>query len=217
MDNPMQEFPGEVRQPNQAGSQMSESRGGMLQLTEQLSKWWWVWLVVGILWIIASLIILQFSTASLVTVGVIFGVLFLVAGLQEFFLASVAPSWKWLYIVLGIFLVFGGIYALVHPIGTFVALADMLGFLFLLVGVFWTIEALATRSVYDLWFLNLIAGILMIVLGFWTGGQFIAAKASTLLIFVGIWTLFHGVMDIIRAFRVRHLGQQVRPLATGGA
>jgi uncharacterized membrane protein HdeD (DUF308 family) len=186
----------------------------MLQMTEQLSKLWWVWLVVGILWIIASLIILQFSAASLVTVGVIFGVLFLVAGIQEFFLASVAPSWRWLYIVLGIFFVFGGIYALVHPIGTFVALADMLGFLFLLVGVFWTIEAFATRSVYDLWFLNLIAGILMIVLGFWTGGQFIVAKASTLLIFVGIWTLFHGVMDIIRAFRIRHLGQQVRTLAT---
>ena len=69
----------------------------------------------------------------------------------------------------------------------------------------------------EIWFLNLTAGMLMVVLGFWTGGQFIAAKASTLVIFVGIWTLFHGVMDIIRAFRVRHLGQQVRPIATGGA
>ena len=187
---------------------------GLLQLTAQLSKWWWVWLVAGILWIIASLIILQFHAASLVTVGVIFGVLFLVAGIQEFFIASVAPSWKWLWIVLGIFLVLGGIFALVHPINTFVALADMLGFLFLLVGVFWTIEAFATRSVYDLWFLNLIAGILMIVLGFWTGGQFFATKASTLLIFAGIWTLFHGVTDIIRAFRIKHLGQQVSTLAT---
>lgn len=217
MDNPMQEVPGGVPQPNQAGRQRNEPQRGMLQMTEQLSKWWWLWLIAGILWIIASLIILQFSTASLVTVGVIFGVLFLVSGIQEFFLASVAPSWKWLYIVLGIFLVLGGIYALVHPLNTFVALADMLGFLFLLVGVFWTIEAFATRSVYDLWFLNLIAGIMMIVLGFWTGGQFIATKASTLLIFVGIWTLFHGVTDIIRAFRIKHLGQQARTLATSEA
>ena len=53
----------------------------------------------------------------------------------------------------------------------------------------------------------------MIVLGFWTGGRFLAANASTLLIFVGIWTLFHGVMDIIRAFRIKHLGEQVRTLA----
>lgn len=214
MDSPMQEAPGGMRQPNQAGRQMSAPQRGMLQMTEQLSKWWWVWLVAGILWIIASLIILQFQTASLVTVGVIFGVLFLVAGIQEFFIASMTPSWKWLYIVLGIFLVLGGIYALVHPLNTFVALADMLGFLFLLVGASWTIEAFATRSVYDLWFLNLIAGIMMIVLGFWTGGQFITAKASTLLIFVGIWTLFHGVTDLIRAFRIKHLGQKVRTLAT---
>jgi uncharacterized membrane protein HdeD (DUF308 family) len=183
-------------------------------MTERLTRWWWLWLVAGVLWIIASLIILQFQTASVVTAGVIIGVLFLVAGIQEFFLASMAPSWKWLWIVLGIFLVLGGIYALVHPIPTFVAVADMLGFLFLLVGVFWTIEAFATRAVYDLWFLGLIAGIMMIVLGFWTGGQFLAAKASTLLIFVGIWTLFHGITDIIRAFRIKHLGQQVRTLAT---
>ena len=66
-------------------------------------------------------------------------------------------------------------------------------------------------------FLNLVAGIMIIVLGFWTGGQFLAAKASTLLIFVGIWTLFHGVMDIIRAFRIKHLGQQARTLATSEA
>jgi uncharacterized membrane protein HdeD (DUF308 family) len=41
----------------------------------------------------------------------------------------------------------------------------------------------------------------MVVLGFWTGGQFFVTKASTLLIFVGIWTLFHGVMDITHAMR----------------
>ena len=210
----MQEAPEGVRPSNGAGRQMNEAQGGMLQLTAQLSKWWWVWLVAGILWIIASLIILQFQQASVVTVGVIFGVLFLVAGIQEFFVASMAPSWKWLWIVLGVFLVLGGIFALVNPLHTFVAIADMLGFLFLLVGVLWTIEAFATRSVYDLWFLNLIAGILMIVLGFWTGGQFLATKASTLLLFAGIWTLFHGITDIVRAFRIKRLGEGVSTLAT---
>ncbi|HEX6780381.1 MAG TPA: DUF308 domain-containing protein [Ktedonobacterales bacterium] len=214
MDRPMQEASGEFSQPNREVHQRNEPSSEVLQMTERLTRWWWLWLVMGILWIIASLIILQFQAASVVTVGVIIGVLFLVAGIQEFFIAAIAPSWKWLWIVLGIFLVIGGIYALVNPIHTFVAIADMLGFLFLLVGVFWTIEAFATRSVYDLWFLGLIAGIMMIVLGFWTGGQFLAVKASTLLIFVGIWTLCHGVTDLIRAFRIKHLAQQVPTLAT---
>jgi uncharacterized membrane protein HdeD (DUF308 family) len=194
---------------------MQASHREMLQFTGQLSKWWWLWLVAGIAWIIASLVILQFHAASLVTVAVIFGVFFLVAGIQEFFLASVAPGWKWLWIVLGIILVLGGLYALFRPIATFVAIADMLGFLFLLLGVFWTMEALFTRAVYDLWYLNLIAGILMIVLGFWTGGQFLASKATTLLLFAGIWALFHGVMDIVRSFRIRRLGQPGGTLATG--
>jgi uncharacterized membrane protein HdeD (DUF308 family) len=210
----MQEASEEVRQPNRVERQMNEPHREVVQMTQQLSKWWWVWLVAGVLWIIASLIILQFQHASAVTVGIIFGVLFLVAGIQEFFFASMAQSWKWLWIVLGIFLVLGGIFALINPLHTFVAIADMLGFLFLLVGIMWTIEAFATRPVYDLWFLNLIAGIMMIVLGFWTGGQFLATKASTLLIFVGIWTLLHGVTAIIRAFRIKHLGQQVPTLAT---
>jgi uncharacterized membrane protein HdeD (DUF308 family) len=210
----MQEAPGGVRQPSRPERQLNEPQKGMLQLTEQLSKWWWVWLVAGILWILASLIILQFKSASLVTVGVIFGVLFLVAGIQEFFIASVAPSWKWLYIVLGIFLVLAGMFALVNPVHTFIAIADMLGFLFVLVGVFWTIEAFAIRSDYDLWFLSLIAGIMLIVLGFWTGGQFFATKAETLLIFAGIWALFHGINDIVRAFRIKQLGQEVRVAAT---
>ena len=188
--------------------QMSGYVKGFRQVGEQLTKWWWLWLVAGALWIIASLIIIQFQSASLVTVGVIIGVLFLVAGVQEFFMASSAQNWQWLGIVFGVLLLIAGIFALVNPIRTFVVVADLLGILFLLIGIFWTIEAFATRSVDDLWFLGLIAGIMLIVLGFWTGGRFFATRAFTLLIFVSIWALCHGVADLIQAFRIRQRGQQ---------
>lgn len=184
-------------------------------MAERLTKWWWLWLVTGTLWIIAALIVLQFRTASLVTVGVIIGVLFLVAGVQELFMASVATDWKWLWILFGVLFLIAGVWALVNPIRTFVALAEMLGLLFVLIGVFWTIEAFATRPVNDLWFLGLVAGIMMVVLGFWTDGQFVVTRASLLLTFVGIWALFHGVTDLIRAFRIRHLGQHIGALGAG--
>src|ERR1051326_6645189 len=61
-DNPVQETPERAYQPNQAGRQRNEPQRGMLQMARQLSKWWWIWLVMGALWIIASLIILQFQT-----------------------------------------------------------------------------------------------------------------------------------------------------------
>jgi uncharacterized membrane protein HdeD (DUF308 family) len=40
---------------------------------------------------------------------------------------------------------------------------------------------------------------------FWTGGQFFIEKQYVLLVFAGIWALFHGVGDVIKAFHIRKL------------
>jgi len=184
-------------------------------VSEQVTRWWWLWLVAGALWIIASLIIVQFQSASLITVGVIIGILFLVAAIQELFMAASAQRWRWLGIAFGVILLAAGIYALVNPLHTFVVVADLAGFLFLLVGIFWTIEAFSMRGVDNLWFLGLFAGIILIVLGFWTGGRFFTTRAATLLIFVAIWTLCHGFFDLIQAFRIRQQGQPSDTKAVG--
>jgi uncharacterized membrane protein HdeD (DUF308 family) len=55
----------------------------------------------------------------------------------------------------------------------------------------------------DLWWLGLIAGIIMIGLGFWVSGQFLLTKAYELVIFAGIWALLHGVTDIIKGFQIK--------------
>ena len=102
-----------------------------------------------------------------------------------------------------------GVLALISPENTFAALADMLGFLFLLVGIFWIIQAFVAREVNELWWLGLLAGILMIVLAFWTGGQFFIDKVYVLLIFAGIWALMQGITDIVRAFQIRKLDELV--------
>jgi Short repeat of unknown function (DUF308) len=186
-------------------AQNSEAR----QVVGQIAQFWWLWLVVGSLWIVASVIVLQFRAASLTTVGIVVGIVFLVAGVQEFFVAYVSPTWKWLWAAIGVLFVAGGIYALINPVGTFLALADTLGFLFVLVGVFWMVEAFATAPVNPVWWLGLISGIIMVGLGFWAGGQFLATKAYTLLIFAGIWMLLHGITDIVKAFQIRKVGALV--------
>ena len=43
--------------------------------------------------------------------------------------------------------------------------------------------------------MGLVSGILLIVLAFWTSGQFFLERAYTLLIFAGIWALLKGVTD----------------------
>ena len=124
-------------------------------------------------------------------------------------IASLAERGSWLYGLFGVLFVLAAVISFISPENTFAAIADMLGFLFLLVGVFWIIQAFATREVNELWWLGLIAGILMVILAFWTGGQFFIEKAYVLLVFAGIWALMQGVTDIVRAFQIRKLGELV--------
>ena len=176
----------------------------------QLSKMWWLWLVFGFLWIVIALIVLQFDRASITTVGVLIGAMFLTSGFQQLAIAGagLVEGWlRWVLIFFGVLLVLAGVVALFNPEDTFAGVADVLGFLFLLVGVFWIVQAFGERDVNALWWFGLISGVAMIVLAFWTGGQFFIQRAYVLLVFAGIWAMFHGVNDIFRAFQIRELGR----------
>ena len=179
------------------------------QAVESVSKLWWLWLFVGILWTIAAVVILQFDQASINTVGVLIGIMFAFASLQQFGLMAMAPRLKWLFAIFGVLFAGAAVVTFISPEDTFAALADILGFLFLLVGIFWIIEAFAAKEVNPLWWMGLIGGILMVILAFWTGGQFFIEKAYVLLVFAGIWALLQGVSDLVRAFQIRKLGEMV--------
>jgi uncharacterized membrane protein HdeD (DUF308 family) len=99
----------------------------------------------------------------------------------------------------------GGVISLIRPEATFAGVADILGFIFLTVGIFWLVDAFVEREANDLWWFGLISGVAMIILAFWTAGQFFIEKQYVLLVFAGIWALFHGIGDIITAFRIRRL------------
>jgi uncharacterized membrane protein HdeD (DUF308 family) len=171
----------------------------------ELRRWWWLWLVAGIAWVVIALVVLQFDQASITTVGVLVGLMFLLSGVQQFAIAALVERWKWLWALFGLLFLVAGVIALISPENTFAALADILGFLFLIVGGFWIIQAFAERDRYDFWWLGLIAGVAMVVLAFWTAGQFFITKAYVLLVFAGIWALMHGLSDIVRAFVLRSM------------
>jgi uncharacterized membrane protein HdeD (DUF308 family) len=173
---------------------------------ERLARWWWIELVVGVFWLVAAIVVLKFTHASVATVGVLTGIVFLAFAVEEFVLAAFDDgATRWLWGLFGVLLTAAGIVSLVHPVSTFVGLAEILGAIFLVIGIIWMFQSFAERAFSSLWWLSLISGVLLIVLAFWTSAEFFVERAFTLLIFTGVWALTKGVVDIVRAFQLRSL------------
>lgn len=175
----------------------------------EISGYWWVGLVAGITWLVISLVILQFDSASVTTVGVLVGVMFLLAAVQNIAVTTLPVEHRWVPALFSVLFLVSAVICFVDPVSTFAGLADMLGFLFLLVGVWWMTQAFLERAVNPMWWLTLISGILMTGIAFWAAGQLFATKAYTLLVFAGIWALMQGTVDIVRAFEVRRLNKEL--------
>jgi hypothetical protein len=171
----------------------------------EITGMWWLFLITGIAWVIIALVVLRFDTTSLATVGALLGVIFLLAGLNEFMIWTVRRTWRWAHLVLGVIFLIGAISAFATPYSAFWALASILGFLLVLKGSLDIIASAMTKDVNELWGLGLLTGILELILGFWASQQFYPARAALILIWVGFMALFRGVSEIVLAFQIRRL------------
>lgn len=178
-------------------------------VAERAAKLWWVFLVTGVIWIVAGIVVLMLDARSVFVVGYAVAGILLAMGIQEIMIASAVERLKWLRYGLGIFFLIGGIYALFNPAWTTASLAASLGFLFFLLGVFWILEAVAQRDETKLWLLGLASGILMLGFAVWASQQYMMTRLTTLLVFAGIWAILHGVVDFARAFQLKRLGAEL--------
>jgi uncharacterized membrane protein HdeD (DUF308 family) len=71
-------------------------------------------------------------------------------------------------------------------------------------GVYDIIISIASRDEESAWWLQLISGIILLILGFWAAGYW-GRSAVLLVAWVAAFTLIRGVRDIVLAFRVRGL------------
>ena len=179
------------------------------ETVSNITGYWWVSLAAGISWLVISLVILQFDTASIRTVGVLVGLMFLLTAVQNIALTTLPAEHRWVPGLFSVLFLISAVICFIDPVDTFAGLANMLGFLFLVVGVWWMVQAFLERPVNPLWWLNLISGVVMTGIAFWAAGQLFATKAYTLLVFAGIWALMQGTVDIVRAFEVRRLSKEL--------
>jgi uncharacterized membrane protein HdeD (DUF308 family) len=174
-------------------------------VTEQSSRYWWMFILSGISWMLFSLIIFRFDWVSVLAIGVLFGCVAVVAGFFEFAAASAsAGGWKALRYVLGSIFIVIGILSFLTPGGTFVALAAVVSFFFLFAGAFDVVAAFATRTVNSLWWFQLLAGVAQIALGFWAAGNW-TRSVVLLVAWIGASTMFRGVAMIVFGFKLHSL------------
>lgn len=177
------------------------------------SRNWWVFLVTGIAWLVVGWLVLRMNVTSLATVGILLGVVFIAAGVNEAGLGSMlSGGWKVWYYVMAFIFFLAGIWALIDPIDTFFALASVLGLVLVLYGTFEIVRSVASRHVNPYWGFGLAAGILLIVLSFWVSGSdrvyALAQRTYLILFWVGLFALFKGFSQIMLAFTVRHAGKE---------
>ena len=186
---------------------------GERMIVREAARYWWVFLVSGILWLLIAWMVLRLNATSIATVGVLLGVVFLLSGINEVGVATLSHGgWKVWHYILAVIFFLGALYGFIRPVNTFFALASVLGLILVFYGAFEIIQAVASRAVNPYWWLNLIIGILLVLLAFWVSGSdrlyALAQRTYLILFWVGFMALFRGFSQIFLAFTARHAGQE---------
>jgi uncharacterized membrane protein HdeD (DUF308 family) len=166
---------------------------------------WWLMLITGIAWIVVAVILLRFDYRSVYAISLLFGFVAIAAGVLEVGAIMLAHGWwKLLNAVLAFVFIATGVVAFIHPGDTFVALAAVFSFLLVFAGTFDIIMAISARHEIEVWWLQLIGGIIELALGFWAAGYY-GRSAVLLVAWVSAFALIRGIRDIVFAFRVREV------------
>jgi uncharacterized membrane protein HdeD (DUF308 family) len=164
---------------------------------------WWLFLVLGILWILFGMFVLSYNAGSLLALAVLAGITFISTGITQIVGAARAESWRWLYLVGGVLSILAGIIAFVWPGRTLLVLAVILAWFLVFKGIVDIVGALASTH-RPWWWVGLIVGILELLLGMWAAGY----PGRSLFVFVnlvGIYAMFYGFSEIFAAFELRRL------------
>jgi uncharacterized membrane protein HdeD (DUF308 family) len=105
-------------------------------------------------------------------------------------------------------------------VNTFFALASVLGLIVLLQGLMTLTRGFALRDETQYWWLDVVAGGLITLLGLWISTSDRAwdlrERAVFILLWVGFLAIFRGISDIALAFSLRAIGREAARMAAAG-
>lgn len=124
---------------------------------------------------------------------------------DNFSLRTAYQPW-WLSVLRGAIVLLFGIFATIRPVETVIFLARILGVYFLIDGIFIVFMGLTNRKHDIKWKSTLVRGIVAIVVGavvIFIPAFTVATIGILFMYILAALSLFHGVMDFIKAFRAK--------------
>ena len=181
-------------------------------LVNVLSRFWWMTLIRGVLWILFGFVILAQPGISLLTLTLTFGIFAMADGIGCVFNAvggrDEHEHW-WMLLLLGIAGVLVGIMTFISPQSTALALLFYIGIWALVTGFLQIVAAIRLRKEIEgeLWMA--LSGLLSVAFGLLLITR-PAAGALTILWVIATFAIAFGAVLIALAFRVRHVAGRVR-------
>jgi uncharacterized membrane protein HdeD (DUF308 family) len=188
---------------------MPDSRAGAVprDAVRSLTRSWWLFLILGVLWILFGMFVLSYNVGSLLALAVFAGVTFVMTGITQVLAAGRVDSWRWLWVVGGVLSIIAGILAFVWPGSTLLVLSVILAWFLVFKGIMDVVGALASIG-RPWWWLTLILGIVELLLGIWAAGY----PGRSLFVFVnlvGIYAVAYGFTELFAAFELRGLDRRL--------
>jgi len=171
-------------------------------VSEQLEKLWGWYLVWGIIAMIFGFFVISYRHASVYAIVYLASGFFILGGLFEIIGAIRMVRQRWLHLVFGLVWLGAGIVGFVWPHITIFIVAVLVGWGFLVLGIFDIVDSIRNHYL-PYWWAYLIRGIIAVALGFLCI-RHPGAPLTALVVLIGILAIVFGAVEIIGAFSARH-------------
>ena len=177
---------------------------------EQVSKYWWLILLKGIILIILSIFVMQYPAGTMLGVVVYIGVSLLLTGIILLVVSisarHVDDQWGW-KLAEGLIDIIFAIILMSNPGISASVLPFALGFWMIFLGITTFVVSFSIKKAGDKnWWLNMIGGILTVIVGYILMTDVIAG-ALAITFWIGFGFMLFGIINVSMAFRVKKLGQ----------
>jgi len=171
-------------------------------VSTQLEKMWGWYLVGGILSMIFGMFVISYRHASVYAIIYLASGFFIAVGVFEIIGAVRMARQRWLHLIFGLIWVGVGVVGFVWPHITIFIVAVLVGWAFLVLGIFDIIDSIRYHYL-PYWWAYLIRGIIVVAIGFLCI-RHPGAPLTALVVLIGIAAILFGAVEVIGAFSARH-------------